>query len=36
MKSFALRESPSPHARRVIETPPHVSRGLRELESALA
>jgi tetratricopeptide (TPR) repeat protein len=36
MKSAALRESPSPHARRVIETPPHVSRGLRELESALA
>jgi hypothetical protein len=36
MKSVALRESPLPHARRVIETPPHVSRGLRELESALA
>jgi len=36
MKSIALRERPLPHSRRVIETPPHVSRGLRELESALA
>jgi tetratricopeptide (TPR) repeat protein len=36
MKSVALRESPLPYSRRVIETPPHVSRGLRELEAALA
>jgi hypothetical protein len=35
MKSVALKESPLPHSRRVIETPPQVSRGLRELESAL-
>ena len=35
MKSVALRESPLPHSRRVIETPPQVSRGLRELEAAL-
>ncbi|MGE0159144.1 MAG: hypothetical protein AB7T31_06990 [Gemmatimonadales bacterium] len=36
MKAALLRESPLPHTRRVIETPPHVSRGLRELEAALA
>ena len=36
MKSVALRESPLPSSRRVIETPPHVRRGLRELEAALA
>jgi tetratricopeptide (TPR) repeat protein len=36
MKSVALSESPLPDSRRVIQTPPHVSRGLRELESALA
>jgi tetratricopeptide (TPR) repeat protein len=35
MKAVALNESPLPHSRRVIETPPQVSRGLRELESAL-
>jgi tetratricopeptide (TPR) repeat protein len=36
IKSVALRESLLPHSRRVIETPPHVTRGLRELEAALA
>jgi hypothetical protein len=36
VKAALLRESPLPHTRRVIETPVHVARGLRELESTLA
>jgi hypothetical protein len=36
MKAAALREKPLPRSRRVVETPAHVTRGLRELEAALA
>jgi hypothetical protein len=36
MKAAALREKPLPHSRRVVETPAHVTRGLREMEAALA
>jgi hypothetical protein len=36
MKAAALREKPLPRSRRAVETPAHVTRGLRELEAALA
>jgi tetratricopeptide (TPR) repeat protein len=36
VKSAALREKPLPRSLRVVETPAHVARGLRELEAALA